>query len=98
MLSAPRDQRQVFIADVLIVLELLEGLFVGRDVLELSDFPELKTDDFPKGKIQEIDQKRICVDDLACFAIEDENSVLGRFEEPAKRSSEVRKARSLRSA
>src|ERR1700730_3525555 len=83
VLSAPRDQGKVFIADILIVLQLLEGLFVCGDILELADFPELESDDFPKLVVQKIEQKRICIDDLARLAIENQDSVLRRFEQSA---------------
>src|SRR5450432_728403 len=68
LFSTLRDQWEVFIANILVFLQLLKSVFVGCDVFELAELPEHESDDFPKGVIQEVEQKRVHIDDLARLA------------------------------
>ena len=79
----PGFQRQIFIADIFILLQFQEVGLVSGDVPKESQFPEfLSTDFFPRGTYH-LQQEWIRVYDDACVSIQDQNAVFGCLEKTA---------------
>ena len=76
-------ERQVFVANKLILLQRQEGIPAGLDILERADLPELLFHKFLARVAQHIDQIGVDVADRARFGVQYQNAVLGRFEESA---------------
>ena len=75
-------ERQILVADVLVPLELPEGVPARRDVLERSDFPELPANEL-RARVTEQDlQEGVGVGDLPGLRVENQDAVLRRLEEP----------------
>src|ERR1044071_8694733 len=55
------DERQVFVPDVLILLQHLEGCFVRGDVLKSANLPEPQPEHVFKWILKQIEQKGIYV-------------------------------------
>ena len=53
-----------------------EGGVIRSDVFEQTDFPELQADDVFEWVIEQIEQKRIRIDDFAGVRVENQNAVL----------------------
>ncbi len=80
--AIPRFQRQVFIADIPFLLQLLEHGLVGHDVLERTKFPDGFADQFAAGKAQQLDQERVHIADAPRVGFQNQDAVLRRFKQP----------------
>ena len=76
-------QCQVLVADVFLLLQLREVLLVGDDVLEKPQLPDFLAQKFLMRETQQLDQEWIYIHDHPRPGIDDQDAVLGRFEEPA---------------
>ncbi len=76
-------QRQIVVADIALLLQLLEVGLVGKHVLEEPQFPDLHAEERLAGESQQLDQERIHIVDHPRFGIEDQDAVLGRLEKTA---------------
>ena len=74
-----RFQRQVFVADIPVLLQLLELGLVGHDVLERAKFPDGCSDQFAMGKAQQLDQERVHVADSPRVGFENQDAILRGF-------------------
>src|ERR1043166_2384402 len=75
-----RAERQIFVTDVLLGLQLFESGLVRYDVFEETDLPQLEADYAFERIVEQIEQKRIHVDDLATVGVENQDAVLRGFE------------------
>src|ERR1700722_10315275 len=69
VLSISPPQGKVFVTDVFVLLECLEGRMIGGDVLELANLPQFAAAKFFKRVIKQINQKWIYVHDLPAVGI-----------------------------
>src|SRR5664280_2534105 len=76
-------QRQVFITDVLLLLQFQEVGLVRHDALEEPEVPDVLPQELLAGEPQHLGQERIHVDDYAGVCLEDQNAVLGSLEQTA---------------
>jgi len=78
-----RLERQVFVADKFILLQRQKGIPADLDVLERADFPEFLFHKFFTRVAQHVDQIGVDVVYQTRLGIQDQDAVLGRFEESA---------------
>jgi len=83
LLSLCRLHRQVFIADVIILLQLMKPLLVYLYVFEEAQLPDVLALAHFKRIAEQVGDVRIGVDHHAGLGIEDQNAVFGRFEQAA---------------
>src|ERR1700736_56536 len=76
LFASLRPERQIFVTDVLLRLQLFEGGLVRCDVFEQADLPELEADYAFERIVEQIEQKWIHIDDLAAVGVEDREAVL----------------------
>ena len=76
-------ERQILIADVAVPLQPLERGFALLDVAEQTDLPKVLADQVRERIAEELDDERIGVDDRAAVAVENQDCVLRRLEQPA---------------
>jgi len=75
------SERQIFIADIFIFLQVLEGMLAGFDILECTHFPDFFFYELFSRIFQHIDQERIDIGDRSALGIQDQNPVLGRLKQ-----------------
>ena len=78
--TVSRFQRQVFGADIPLLVQLLELGLVGHDVLERAKFPDGCADQFAAGKTQHLHQERVHIADSPRVGFQNQDAVLRRFE------------------
>ena len=78
-----RDQRQIFIPNVAFRLQSREHDAVAFAVLWRAEVPDRPADDLRVRKAQQLDQERVRIVDASGLAIEDQDAIARRFEEPA---------------
>src|SRR5450756_546695 len=76
-------QRQVFITDVLLLLQFQEVGLVRHDALEEPQVPDVLPKELVAGEPQHLGQECIHVHDHAGVSIQDQNAVLGSLEQTA---------------
>jgi hypothetical protein len=83
MLPVPAFERQVFVANLVHSLQHLEHFPRRGLVFEQSDFIEFLPDQTVMRIAQHPGHERIGLDDFTGAGVEEENSVVRRFKEPA---------------
>src|SRR5207249_1995542 len=76
-------ERQVFVSDKMLLLDLPKGRSAGFFILEQPDFPKFLADQLLAGIAQEFGHERIGVGDFARRRIENQNSVARRLKKTA---------------
>ena len=75
-----RFQRQVFVEDIALLVQLLEPGLIGHDVLERAQFPDGCADQFVVGKTQQLDQEMVHISDSPRVGSQNQDAFLRRFE------------------
>jgi len=75
-----RFQRQIFVADIFLLLQLFQHRLVGLEDLERAEFGDGFADQFMVRKTQQFNQERICIGDASRFSVQNQDPVLRRFE------------------
>ena len=68
--TIPRFHRQIFVADIAMLLELLEPGLVGHNIPERAKFPDGCANQFGVGKAQHPHQERVYITDFSRFGFE----------------------------
>jgi hypothetical protein len=76
-------ERQVLVAHEVVALKLGERLLGRGDVLEHAEVPEVPADQLAVRVAGELGQERVDVIDPPGRGVDDEDAVLGRFEQPS---------------
>jgi hypothetical protein len=77
-----RFQRQVFVADIPVLLQSLQHGLIGHEVFERANFSDRLADHFPVRITQEFDQERIHISDASRVNVQNQDAILRRFEQP----------------
>ncbi len=83
LLTPLRFQREILVADVLVVLQLPEGDLALGDIFELADFPERLAQHLVVGVPQHVGEIGVDVGDLSAFRIQNQDPVFRGLEETA---------------
>jgi hypothetical protein len=78
-----RFQRQVFIANIAILLQSLQHGLVGNNILEGTQIANSLPDHFFPRKSQQPNQIGIYVGDAPRFHLQNQNAILRRFKQTA---------------
>jgi hypothetical protein len=76
-------ERQIFVANIPLRLQRTESGSALCLISEETDLPEFLADEFFLGIAQKLFDERIGIEDFPGVGIEDEDGILGGFEEPA---------------
>ena len=76
-------ERQIFVANITLRLQLTESGPALCLISEETDLPEFLADEFFLRITQHLFDERIGIEDFPSDGIEDEDGILGGFEEPA---------------
>ena len=76
-------QGQIIEANGSFFMQCLHGTLVGGLVTEDADFPEFLANEIFARVVEQLEHERVDVGDLAGGGIEDEDAVVGGFEEAA---------------
>ncbi len=77
------SQRQVFVANIFILLQRFEGFPAGSNILECADLPEFSLDKLFARISQQLDQEWVHIRDSACLSVQKQDPILGGFEQAA---------------
>src|SRR5579862_8134984 len=75
-------EREILITDVAIRVQPFERRFALVDVVEQTDLPKLLPDELLERVAEQLDDEWVGVDDLAAVAVENQDGILCRLEEP----------------
>src|SRR5690606_26202190 len=74
-------EREMLVAYILVAPKRFIGLTAGGNVLERSDFPKLLAEEFSVLIPQHLCQEWVRIDDVAAIRVENQDTVLRRFEQ-----------------
>jgi hypothetical protein len=73
---------QMFISNIIVILQSLERIPGGGYVLERTHLPDISPTNGFIRKIKQLQQEGVDIDHLSRSGIENQDAILGRFEEP----------------